>query len=281
MTARKTAAAPAKRSPRRKAATKPTLPPVVDPPPLQQYVEPPPIQRYAEAEVEAVADGPLVDTEWDGYEEPDYRDYREAREGYDRHRATSLRGCLLPVLIAGVFVAMLVIIGILLSDRGVRTPDAPSPVVAPVNSSLAALIEPIRVKLAGDRAKAAIVADAYTGMEAALRGKSGERVTGSRIYEAASIAYLTDVDAKGGVAVGAEIDAAIGAHLGMTKSYIPAATIAAAVAGGSMSMDDIDPGTVDEYGNVSGWEPITFDASHRAKLIEVVAAIADTAEALR
>jgi hypothetical protein len=161
----------------------------------------------------------------------------------------NLAGCTQPLMFAMVIAMFAFIVW----DR--RQPvAAPTPVVAPVVNNLAAFTDPIRVKLATDKAKAAVVADTYTGMRDALSGPSGARVTDSRIFETFSRATLTDLDTKGGVAVGAEIDAAIGGYLGMTKSTDPKET---------------------------GWNPIQFDGATRAKLVEIVGAIATTAEALR
>jgi hypothetical protein len=144
-----------------------------------------------------------------------------------------------------------------------RNSPEPTPVVAPVNN-LSAFTAPITAKLSTDKAKAAIIDDAYTGLCAAIAGKTGERLTSSRIFEAAHAAFLDDLDALGGVAVGAEIDQAIGSYLGMTKG-VPVVTLNAA--GGYDVQSD------------PGWEPIAFDASHRVKLVEITAAIAKAAEA--
>lgn len=160
---------------------------------------------------------------------------------------------MVPILI----VLMLSVIAFLIYDRH-RSPAVapqPAPAVVPATpvGNTAAFVEPIRVKLAGDRAKAAIVADAYLGFGAALAGKSGQRVVDSRTLEAVQKAYLTDVDALGGVAVGTEIDAAIGGYLGMTKTT----------------------------GKDGGWEPIAFNESHRVKLVEIVNAIAEAARSVK
>jgi hypothetical protein len=160
----------------------------------------------------------------------------------------------LSVLMLMIFTSMLSITVFLLLDRYARpsvTPE-PAPVVVPVNN-LESFTAPIRAKLATDRSKAAKVADAYLGLSAAIAGNAGQRLTSSRIFEAAHGAFLTDLDAAGGVAVGAEIDQAIGSYLGMTKTT----------------------------GADGGWEPITFDSSHRVKLVEITAAIAEAAGAVK
>lgn len=175
---------------------------------------------------------------------------RSVRE-YREPAPINFAGCTQPIMFA-IIVAMF---GFMIWDRSRPVTVVPAvPVVSPVVNNLAAYTEPIRLKLATDKAKAAIVADTYAGMRDALAGPSGARVTDSRIFETFSQATLTDLDTKGGVAVGAEIDAAIGGYLGMTKS-----------------VDLKEP----------GWNPIQFDAATRAKLVKIVGAIATTAEALR
>jgi len=177
-------------------------------------------------------------------------------EPIDDHDWQMERPALKPfsVLMLMIFASWLSITVFLMIDRYARpsvTPE-PAPVVVPVNN-LESFVAPIRAKLAGDRAKAATVADAYVGLCAAIAGKTGQRLTSSRIFEAAHEAFLTDLDATSGVAVGAEIDQAIGSYLGMTKTT----------------------------GADGGWEPITFDESHRVKLVEITAAIAEAAEAVK
>lgn len=163
----------------------------------------------------------------------------------------NLAGCTQPLMFA-MLVAMM---AFLIWDRTRPVTVVPAvPAVVPVVNNLATFTEPIRVKLATDKAKAAVVADTYAGMRDALAGPSGARVTDSRIFETFSQATLTDLDTKGGVAVGAEIDTAIGTYLGMTKSSDP---------------------------KEPGWTPIQFDAATRTKLVEIVGAIATTAEAIR
>lgn len=142
-----------------------------------------------------------------------------------------------------------------------RKAPEPTPVVVPVNN-LSAFTAPIKVQLATDPAKAKVVADAYVGLSSAIAGKTGERLTSSRIFESAHAAFLTDLDAMGGVAVGTEIDQAIGSYLGMAKVN----NVGALVSNSSNS-------------DIAGWEPIPFDQSHRVKLVEITAAIAEAAEA--
>jgi len=156
------------------------------------------------------------------------------------------------ILVSAMFAVMASALTFMALSRYDRDRPEPVPVVVPINN-LAAFTAPIRAKLATDRAKAAVVADAYLGLCGAIAGKTGERLTSSRIFEAAHGAFLTDLDAMGGVAVGAEIDQAIGSYLGMTKTA----------------------------GADGGWEPIAFDASHRVKLVEITAAIAEAAEAVK
>jgi hypothetical protein len=202
--------------------------------------------------------------------QPEYRDdYYPELSAYCPELSAPQRS---PMLLVGclftvAMVMMLGVIGLLLWDRysDRRSPDvAPVPVM-PVNN-LAVYTAPIAAKLATDKAKAAIVADAYTGLTAAIAGKSGQRLTSSKIFEAAHAAFLTDLDAMGGVAVGAEIDQAIGSYLGMTKD-VPIVTQNEA----GQFIPQSEP----------GWNPIAFDASHRAKLVEITAAIATAAEAAR
>jgi hypothetical protein len=163
----------------------------------------------------------------------------------------NLAGCMQPLM----FVMIIAMMGFLIWDRSRPVTVVPAvPVAVPVVNNLAAYTDPIRLKLATDKAKAAIVADTYAGMRDALSGPSGARVTDSRIFETFSRATLTDLDTKGGIAVGAEIDTAIGSYLGMTKSSDP---------------------------KEPGWTPMQFDAATRAKLVEIVGAIATTAESLR
>ena len=133
-----------------------------------------------------------------------------------------------------------------------RTPPTPSPVVVPA-AELSALTDPIREKLAYDPAKARVVRDVYAGFRDALAGPSGKRVTGSRVLEQVQAALLEDLDTNSGVTVGAEIDAAIGGHLGIERSE-------------------------DEETGEEGWEPKTFSDADRKKLVEIVGAISRAAE---
>jgi hypothetical protein len=172
-------------------------------------------------------------------------------EPFSKRPRFNLAGCMQPLM----FVMIIAMMGFLIWDRSRPVTVVPAvPVVVPVINNLAAYTDPIRLKLATDKAKAAIVADTYAGMRDALAGPSGARVTDSRIFETFSRATLSDLDTKGGIAVGAEIDTAIGSYLGMTKSSDP---------------------------KEPGWTPMQFDAATRAKLVEIVGAIATTAEAIR
>jgi len=165
-----------------------------------------------------------------------------------------LMGCVVVMM----FASMMFVIAFLIYDRsnGRPLPDVVPP--SPVNN-LSVYTAPIAAKLATDPAKAATVADAYLGLSAAIAGKTGQRLTSSRIFEAAHGAFLDDVNQANvsnvgaGVSVGAEIDQAIGSYLGMVKTT----------------------------GADGGWEPITFDASHRVKLVEITGAIADAAREAR
>jgi hypothetical protein len=217
---------PRKRAPRTR---KPVAPKPATPPPVQ--------------DVEDIGHPPM-DIE-PAYDLANYHDGDDPRPS--GNTPLVLMGCMfiLSMSLMGSVTAFVVY------DRFFRnpTPDV-APVVVPVNN-LSAFTAPITAKLATDSAKAKIVADAYTGLTAAIAGKTGERLTSSRIFEEAHAAFLTDIDAMGGVAVGAEIDQAIGSYLGMTKTT----------------------------GADGGWEPIAFDASHRVKLVEITAAIAEAAEA--
>lgn len=220
----------------------------------------PPEQVQAEPQSEPVAAAPSPYQQWQEQQAPmpppmpppQYDDgyYDEYDDG-----PRSLSGCLVPVLFAVVAVLMIAVAVMLYRDfKRSNTPPQPAPVVMPVSVDLSHLLAPLRSKLAGDRAKSAVVADAYTGLADALRGPSGKRITNSRIYETVSRGFLTDVDARGGVSVGGDIDAAIAAWIGSSRSTDPK-----------------DP----------GYEAVTIDDSKRARLIEVVAAIARTAEELR
>jgi hypothetical protein len=204
-------------TPRKRAPRKPAAP-KVQPPPVQ-----PPEPVYDLDEYE--------DHDWD-YSQP-------------RFPAAG-------IFVSAMFAVMASALTFMALNRHDRDRPEPVPVVVPINN-LAAFTAPIAAKLATDRDKAAIVADAYLGLAVAIAGKTGERITSSRIFETAHAAFLTDLDAMGGVAVGAEIDQAIGSYLGMTKTT----------------------------GTDAGWEPIAFDASHRVKLVEITAAIAEAAEAVK
>lgn len=205
---------PRKRAPRKPAAPKPPTPP------------------------------PVQDADW-GDTEPAY-DLAQYHDGHPGKNAPlMLVGC----LFVAAFLMMGTVTAWLVYDRVIDAPPAPA---VPAND-LSAFTAPITAKLSGDPVKAAIVDDAYVGLCVAIAGKTGERLTSSRIFETAHAAFLTDIDATGGVAVGAEIDQAIGSYLGMTKAT----------------------------GDDPGWEPIAFDESHRAKLVEIAAAIALAAEAVR
>lgn len=231
----------------------------------------PPEQVQAEPQSEPVAAAPSPYQQWQEQQEP--QPYRPTMEEYHRwlqsngyaagddegdeyeDEPRSLSGCLIAVAVV-VFLLLSVAVAVLLyrDFKRSNTPPQPAPVVTPVSGDLSALLAPLRSKLASDRAKAAVVADAYTGLADALRGPSGKRITNTRIYETVSRGFLTDVDARGGVAVGGDIDAAIAAWIGSSRSTDPK-----------------DP----------GYEAVTIDDSKRARLIEVVAAIARTAEELR
>ena len=217
----------------------------------------PPEQVQAEPQSEPVAAAPSPYQQWQEQQAPmpppQYDDgyYDEYDDG-----PRSLSGCLVPVLFAVVAVLMIAVAVLIYRDikQSLLPHPQPAPVVTPVSGDLSALLAPLRSKLASDRAKSAVVADAYTGLADALRGPSGKRITNSRIYETVSRGFLTDVDARGGVAVGGDIDAAIAAWIGSSRSTNP---------------DD------------PGYEAVTIDDAKRARLIEVVAAIARTAEELR
>lgn len=182
---------------------------------------------------------PAIETEREQFANS-VREYREPA-------SFNLAGCMTPIM----FFMMLAMMVFLVYDRTRPVAQPTIPVVVPATVADLSLL---KTKLASDKAKAAIVADAYTGLRDALAGPSGQRVTDSRVFELVSRAFLTDLDARGGVAVGTEIDAAIGAYLGMVKSN-----------------DLNDP----------GWEPMQFDSVKRARLVEIVGAIAYAAEGLR
>ncbi len=162
-------------------------------------------------------------------------------------------GCMIPIM----FAMMIGMFGFLIWDRTQASVVAPvAPVVTPVGPvvDLTAYMIPLRTKLSVDPAKAAVVADVYKGFADAMAGPSGARVTDSRVFEMVSRAVLIDLQTSGGVVVGEEIDAAIGSYLGMRRSTDP---------------------------KEPGWDPMTFDTTHRAKLIEMLRAISTTAEALK
>jgi hypothetical protein len=178
-------------------------------------------------------------------EEPKAVEMREYREP----AAFNPAGCMIPIM----FFMMMGMMAFMVWDRS-QSPATPvAPVVVPV-ADLSAFTAPITAKLATDQAKAARVESAYIGLRDALAGPAGQRVTDSRIFESVSRAFLTDLDAKGGVSVGTEIDNAIGAYLGMTKST---------------------------EGTETGWEPMQFDAVTRSKLIAIVGAIATAVGGVR
>lgn len=169
---------------------------------------------------------------------------------YDRpeyeFRPPSLSGCMMPIM----FASMLGLIVFLVWDR--RHPPAPVdvlPVPAPV-VDLRSYTAEIDAKLATDRQKAGVVADAFRGFADALAGPSGNRVTNSGTMETVVKAVLTDLDTRAGVPIGEEVDSAVGRYLGMTRG-------------------------------TDGWDPKQFDDSDRRKLIDILGAIARTAEARR
>lgn len=171
----------------------------------------------------------------------------DAPEGQaDAEARINLNGCLVPIM----FVMMTCMMGFLVWDRAQAPKVAPvAPVVTPV-ADLAAYTAPVAAKLATDQAKAGRVEAAYMGLRDAMASASGRRVTDSRIFEQVSRAFLTDLDAAGGVSVGTEIDNAVGAYLGMTRSTDP---------------------------KEPGWEPMQFDDIKRARLVEILGAIATAA----
>jgi hypothetical protein len=182
-------------------------------------------------------------------DEPEQESVREiVRNDYQKMQP---QGCMMPIM----FATMMAMMAFMVWDRTQSPPVAPVPVVVPTPIvDLSAFTAPITAKLATDKAKAIQIEAAYIGFRDALAGASGARVTDSRVFESVSRAFLTDLDAKGGVSVGAEIDNAIGSYLGMTKST-----------------DAKEP----------GWEPIQFDAAKRSRLIEIVGAIATAAGSVK
>lgn len=183
--------------------------------------------------------------------EPEY-DLAQYHDGDDPRPTANTPVVLMGCVVVMMFAMMMFVVAFLIYDRSTNRPSPDVAPAVPVNN-LTTYTAPITAKLATDQAKAAIVDDAYVGLCAAIAGKNGQRLTSSRTFETAHAAFLTDLDAMGGVAVGAEIDQAIGSYLGMTKAT----------------------------GDDPGWEPIAFDQSHRAKLVEITAAIAAAAEAAR
>jgi hypothetical protein len=216
---------PRKRAPRTR---KPATPKPITPPPVQDV----------EVEVE--------DFNARGYE-PAY-DLARYHDGDDPRPTANTPIVLMGCVVVMMFAMMMLVISFLIYDRSNNRPSPDVVPPSPVNN-LSVYTAPIAAKLATDPAKAAIVDDAYLGLCAAIAGKTGQRLTSSRIFETAHAAFLTDLDAMDGVSVGAEIDQAIGSYLGMTKTT----------------------------GADGGWEPIAFDESHRVKLVEITAAIAEAA----
>lgn len=227
---------PRKRAPRTR---KPAAPKPPTPPPVQdvEYKHPADTDRdyYAERSLP----------------EPEY-DLARYHDGDDPRPTANTPIVLMGCVVVMMFASMMFVIAFLIYDR---SSIRPSPDVTPIAPAvnLTAYTAPIAAKLATDPDKAAIVTDAYLGLTAAIAGKTGPRLTSSRIFETAHAAFLSDIDAMGGVAVGAEIDQAIGSYLGMVKAT----------------------------GDDAGWEPIAFNESHRVKLVEITTAIAAAAEAAR
>lgn len=164
--------------------------------------------------------------------------------------APNFQGCMIPIM----FAMMLAMFGFILWDRNQPAVAPTVPDAAPVVNLLDAFTAPIKTKLATDRAKAAIVADAYQGFSDALAGKSAIRIVDSKTLETVQAAFLADLDAKSGPAIGAEIDTAVGTYLGMKK-------------------------VTDAEG--TGWEPMPFDDAARAKLVEITKAISQAAGSVR
>lgn len=185
----------------------------------------------------------------------------------DEPEPRSRRGSAVPFM----FAVMCIVIGYLLYDKisGPSVVPQPTPVVVPVNTLLAAYVEPIRSKLANDPGRATIV---YTDEEGngltkaqsvskvcysfgwAMQSRSGVRVTDSRVFRDASLAYLGDCDAEGGTQVGEEIENAISGYLGLVKST-----------------DSKEP----------GYDFVVFTDAHRQKIVELMFAIADAAKEIR
>lgn len=151
-----------------------------------------------------------------------------------------------------MFVVVLLLGGYIVFKE-IRPAGDAGPIVTP-SSQADAAVASIGAKLAGDPAKAAEVAKAYSGLRDALAGVSGNRVTDSKVYAAVSIALLTDLDANTGTPIGRDIDQAVASYVG------------------------IQWGT-DGPGDPAGWEFKTFTAADRARLVEIVGAIARTAKA--
>ena len=162
----------------------------------------------------------------------------------ERQRASPLTAILLlAVIVMGGFIIW----------QSTRGPIGPVPVVVPDNS-VSTLVAPIKAKLAQDPAKAVQVFQAYSGLRDALAGTSGARVIDTRVFAAVTTALLTDIDAAGGIPIGGDIDRAVATHLGISW--------------GRDGSDDPE-----------GWEFKKFGPAERAKLVEIVGAIARAAEA--
>lgn len=179
-----------------------------------------------------------------------------SRPTYEPDDDYSFGGCLQFLIV----LLLLAVIGWLIWDKvsDSRSPDPPAPIPAPIPGpviDLRSYTEPIRLKLAADPTKAARVHEVYVGFRDALLGPSGARVTDSQVLERVQSSLLTDLNTKGGTPVGAEIDQAIGGYLGMLKSVGKDGT--------------------------SGWEPKTFDDADRAKLAQIIGAIAQAAGAAK
>jgi hypothetical protein len=178
-------------------------------------------------------------------DEPEQEAVREIVRG--DYQKMQPQGCMMPIM----FAMMMAMMAFMVWDRTKPVVQPTIPVVVPTPVvDLSAFTAPIAARLASDPAKAAQVEAAYIGLRDALAGVAGARVTDSRVFESVSRAFLTDLDAKGGVSVGTEIDNAIGSYLGMTRSSDP---------------------------KEPGWEPIQFDAPTRQKLVQIVGAIATAA----
>lgn len=127
--------------------------------------------------------------------------------------------------------------------------SVPAPV--PVND-VVSITAPIAAKLMGNPAKAALVENTYRGFADAVAGRSGSRVTDTKVFAAVTTALLTDIDAGTVNPIGKEIDAAVGSYL------------------------DIKYGR-DAPGEAEGWEFKTFTETDRAKLVQVLQAISEAA----